>query len=266
MNRSLAIILLVIICCGSLELLQARSVPLPDGPHRRYVRRRVSRNDPDLEIVEVRNVYFVRRPKKVVTHPIGEEEMDKRMRCDFEPHRSECKDLGAIPAPQPTPPSTTPISGDSMDRRIRCDFDPTADDCKTAAAGTQPPPRSTTRATTTTRSTTRATTTTSSTTPATTTTTTTTTDLPLLPELTDPEEVEVEEVVEEQTTTEADYHLPEEDDDYIDGDEKGDDGTGPDADADEGATDEPDEEDDFDTDPGDGNIGPLDDDSVWNSR
>ncbi|SPP78016.1 uncharacterized protein LOC117580776 [Drosophila guanche] len=234
MNRFLAILLLAIIGCGSLALLQAHGAPLPEKSHKRWVRRRVSRYDPDLEIVEVKDVYFVRRPKKVVTNPISENEMDRRMRCDFEPHRSECQGLSRSTSPAPPETSTT---NDAMDRRIRCDFDPTADDCKLSLGnGYENSPRSTTQATTT---------------------TTTTTDLPLLPELTEPEE-EPEKAHEEerQTTTEADYTLPEENDedpeDPEDADEADEDG----ADADE--------EDDYDTED-QSHMGSIDP-SEWNPR
>ncbi|XP_034663136.1 probable serine/threonine-protein kinase mps1 isoform X1 [Drosophila subobscura] len=236
MNRSLAILLLAIIGCGSLELLQAHGAPLPEKSHKRWVRRRVSRYDPDLDIVEVKDVYYVRRPKKVVTNPISEDEMDRRMRCDFEPDRSECQGLSHSTSPAPPTTSTT---DDSIDRRIRCDFDPTADDCKLSLGnGYRISPRSTTHATTT---------------------TTTTTDLPLLPELTEPEEEPAEAPEEEEerlTTTEADYTLPEENDedpeDPEDADEADEDG----ADADE--------EDDYDTEDH-SHMGSIDP-SEWNPR
>ncbi|KAH8303366.1 hypothetical protein KR059_009320 [Drosophila kikkawai] len=85
MSRSLVLILLLAL--SSLELLQARS--LPDRPHRRYIRRRVSPTNPDVEIVEVRDVYLIQRPKKVVT-TIDEDELDWRIRCDFNPSLDEC--------------------------------------------------------------------------------------------------------------------------------------------------------------------------------
>lgn len=85
MSRSLVLILLLAL--SGLELLQARS--LPDRPHRRLIRRRISPTNPDEEIIEVKDVYIVRRPKKVVA-PIDEEEMDWRIRCDFNPKLDEC--------------------------------------------------------------------------------------------------------------------------------------------------------------------------------
>ncbi|XP_016954623.1 proteoglycan 4 [Drosophila biarmipes] len=172
MSRSpLLILLLLAVCCP--EILQARS--LPEGGRHRFVRRRVSPDDPDLEIIEVKEVYFVRRPKKVVV-PLDEDEMDWRIRCDFEPNLPECRNSAKKPAVTPTTKATTtttttttqapsststttrrttpePLRDESMERKIRCEFDPTAEECAPS--------------------------TTSSTT---TTTTTTTTELPNLPE------------------------------------------------------------------------------------
>ncbi|XP_037724763.1 coiled-coil domain-containing protein 80 [Drosophila subpulchrella] len=175
MSRS-SILILLLLGVSCLEILQARS--LPEGERHRFVRRRISPDDPDLEIIEVKEVYYVRRPKKVVV-PLDEDEMDWRIRCDFEPKLPECRHLIKKPVVAPTtkttttttqaPTSTTtttrrttttpePLRDESMERRIRCEFDPTAEECAPSTTST-----------------------------TTTTTTTTTTELPILPEFNDPE-------------------------------------------------------------------------------
>ncbi|KAH8346048.1 hypothetical protein KR084_009034 [Drosophila pseudotakahashii] len=103
MNRSLFLILLVLGVSGP-AILQARS--LPEGQSHRFVRRRISPDDPDLEIIEVKEVYYVRRPKKVVI-PLDEDELDRRIRCDFEPSLVECRDLIKKPVAPTRPPTTT---------------------------------------------------------------------------------------------------------------------------------------------------------------
>ncbi|KAH8238608.1 hypothetical protein KR032_011464 [Drosophila birchii] len=94
-------ILILLLALSGLELLQARS--LPDRPHRRYIRRRILPTNPDVEIVEVKDVYLIQRPKKVVT-TIDEDEMDWRIRCDFNPSLDEC---GFFSAPSTTTTTTT---------------------------------------------------------------------------------------------------------------------------------------------------------------
>ncbi|XP_017012851.2 PH domain-containing protein DDB_G0287875 [Drosophila takahashii] len=196
MSRSLFLILLVLAFFGP-GILQARS--LPEGQSHRFVRRRISPHDPDLEIIEVKEVYYVRRPKKVVV-PLDEDELDRRIRCDFEPSLAECRDLTKKPvAPKRLPTTTTttttteapttsttttrrttttttqePLRDESMERSIRCEFDPTAEECTPSTTST-----------------------------TTTTTTTTTTELPPLPELKEPE-VETEEEPQDYVDPEID--------------------------------------------------------------
>ncbi|KAH8323837.1 hypothetical protein KR067_006098, partial [Drosophila pandora] len=101
MSRSL--IPLLVLLVGLSCLVEARF--LPDKPHRTYVRRRPSPTDPDLEIIEVRKVYYERRPKKKVMAPLDEDELDWRIRCDFDPSLMECR--GVAPASSTRPPTTT---------------------------------------------------------------------------------------------------------------------------------------------------------------
>lgn len=101
MSRSL--IPLLVLLVGLSCLVEARF--LPDKPHRTYVRRRPSPTDPDLEIIEVRKVYYERRPKKKVLAPLDEDELDWRIRCDFDPSLMECR--GVAPVSSTRPPTTT---------------------------------------------------------------------------------------------------------------------------------------------------------------
>ncbi|KAI8033775.1 proteoglycan 4 [Drosophila gunungcola] len=147
MNTSRSLLAILLLGFSCLENLQARS--LPDGERHRFVRRRISPDDPDLEIIEVKEVYYVRRPKKVVI-PLEEDEIDWRIRCDFEPNLPECRDLVKNVAPsRPTTTTTTttkaptttrsttrrttttpePLLDESMERKIRCDNDPTREEC-----------------------------------------------------------------------------------------------------------------------------------------
>ncbi|KAH8298729.1 hypothetical protein KR018_002070, partial [Drosophila ironensis] len=88
MNRSRVPCLVFLLLVGMSLMAEARV--LPDKPYRTYLRRRISPTDPDLEIIEVKKVYFERRPKKVIVR-MDEDEMDWRILCDFEPQRKECK-------------------------------------------------------------------------------------------------------------------------------------------------------------------------------
>ncbi|XP_020802083.1 chitinase 3 [Drosophila serrata] len=128
MSRSLILILLLALT--GLEVLQARS--LPDRPHRRYIRRRVSPTNPDVEIVEVKDVYLIQRPKKVVT-TIDEDEMDWRIRCDFNPSLDECKGLvkKTVPATKTTTTTLRPRTTTTTPKPILddCEFNPTLEKC-----------------------------------------------------------------------------------------------------------------------------------------
>lgn len=86
MSRSLFLILLLGISC--LEIFQARS--LLEGRKQRFVRRRISPDDPDLEIIEVKDVYYRKRPKKLVVQ-LDDDELNWKIRCDFDPSHPECK-------------------------------------------------------------------------------------------------------------------------------------------------------------------------------
>ncbi|XP_043659512.1 zinc metalloproteinase nas-14 [Drosophila teissieri] len=168
MSRSLFLILLLGISC--LELHQARS--LPEHKRQRFVRRRISPDDPDLEIIEVKEVYYVRRPKKVVV-PLDDDELDWRIRCDFDPSLAECVDYVKKPVAATRPPTTTTTTttaapttttstttttrrptttttepaDESLERRIRCEFDPTAEECAPSTTSTTPSTTSTTTTT-----------------------------------------------------------------------------------------------------------------------
>ncbi|KAH8272775.1 hypothetical protein KR026_011224 [Drosophila bipectinata] len=101
MSRSLIPVLVLLV--GLSCLVEARF--LPDKPHRTYVRRRPSPTDPDVEIIEVRKVYYERRPRKKVILPLDEDELDWRIRCDFDPSLAECR--GVAPSTPTRPPKTT---------------------------------------------------------------------------------------------------------------------------------------------------------------
>ncbi|XP_039499689.1 uncharacterized protein YGR130C [Drosophila santomea] len=157
MSRSLFLILLLGISC--LEISQARS--LPEQKRQRYVRRRISPDNPDLEIIEIKEVFYVRRPKKVVV-PLDSAELDWRIRCDFDPSLPECGDYLKKPVAATRPPTTTTTTtaaptttttsttttttrrtttttepaDESMERRIRCEFDPTAEECAPSTTST----------------------------------------------------------------------------------------------------------------------------------
>ncbi|KAH8317095.1 hypothetical protein KR074_010107 [Drosophila pseudoananassae] len=148
MSRSLIPVLVLLV--GLSCLVEARF--LPDKPHRTYVRRRPSPTDPDVDIIEVRKVYYERRPRKKVVVQLDEDELDWRIRCDFNPSLTECR--GVAPGAPTTPPKTTtsttttttttstttttprptttttttlaPFDEDSWD----CDSDPTQEKCE----------------------------------------------------------------------------------------------------------------------------------------
>lgn len=97
--------LAALLCCyGCGEPAQAASYPadVPANPvlFKRYVRHRPSRQHPELEVYEVRELYYVRRstppptttlrPKKINIR-LSQADIDRRIRCDFNPNLIECE-------------------------------------------------------------------------------------------------------------------------------------------------------------------------------
>lgn len=102
---ALATLLCLYFCA---ELVQAAPYPadVPANPvkFKRYVRHRPSRDYPELEVYEVRELYYVRRnttptttttttvqPKKKKIIRLTDGDIDRRIRCDFNPSLSECE-------------------------------------------------------------------------------------------------------------------------------------------------------------------------------
>lgn len=90
-------------CCG--ELAQAAPYPaeVPANPvlYKRFVRHRPSVEHPELEVYEVRELYYVRRatpppstaalPKKKKIIRLADGGIERRIRCDFNPNLAECE-------------------------------------------------------------------------------------------------------------------------------------------------------------------------------
>lgn len=90
-------------------LVQAAPYPVdvPANPvyFKRFVRHHPSRDHPELEVYEVRELYYVRRnatpttttttttvqPKKKKIIRLTDGDIDRRIRCDFNPSLSECE-------------------------------------------------------------------------------------------------------------------------------------------------------------------------------
>lgn len=100
----LALATLLYCCCCS-ELAQAAPYPaeVPGNPvfYKRFVRHRPSVEHPELEVYEVRELYYVRRattppsttalPKKKKIIRLADGGIERRIRCDFNPNLAECE-------------------------------------------------------------------------------------------------------------------------------------------------------------------------------
>ncbi|ALC48328.1 CG1468 [Drosophila busckii] len=129
--KSMGILFVAALCLSS-ELLLTAAAPTaawnsepsasferPANPvyYKRYHRRRPVPNRDDLEMLELREVFYVRRPAPTTPKPIrrlSDEQFDLRIKCDFNPALPEFStqiDEENITEPQPTESSaelTTP--------------------------------------------------------------------------------------------------------------------------------------------------------------
>ncbi|XP_017851250.1 poly(A) polymerase [Drosophila busckii] len=122
--KSMGILFVAALCLSS-ELLLTAAAPTaawnsepsasferPANPvyYKRYHRRRPVPNRDDLEMLELREVFYVRRPAPTTPKPIrrlSDEQFDLRIKCDFNPALPECWSLISSSSTTTTTPRAT---------------------------------------------------------------------------------------------------------------------------------------------------------------
>lgn len=99
----LALATLLWCCCSELTKAAPYPAEVPSNPvlYKRFVRHRPSVEHPELEVYEVRELYYVRRatlppsttalPKKKKIIRLADGDIERRIRCDFNPNLAECE-------------------------------------------------------------------------------------------------------------------------------------------------------------------------------